>query len=174
MDVHIGDEFYSMLDPNNTVCGGITRFDVPHRRPRSGFSRGVSDLLHNLWHWGRVCSPLYLMSLVVKVREWLVVSLTRGWKSALRVITRKGEIERIILLREPGGERGGLSVIVVKRVAQSIARSSQLKEVKGAIFGGRPFSINDILDKIVRIKRLRDNDVISALRWILQVRVTRA
>lgn len=97
--------------------------------------------------------------------------LLRIYKYLMRVVTRKGELERAILLRSTAAqERGGLSANVVKRVAKSLARSSQLAEVKDVVFGGRPFSVSDVLETIIRVKGLRDQDknVINALRWCLQ------
>lgn len=109
------------------------------------------------------------MPLVRKTLEWLVVTLTRLCKFILRLVTQKGEIERVILFRYPSGELGILSAGFVRRVAKSLAQSSQLREVKGIIFGGRPFVVNEALNEIVRIKRLRDSKVVSALRWCLEV-----
>lgn len=111
----------------------------------------------------------YRMSFLSKGREWLLITLTRIHKFVMRLLTRQGELERVVMMREGDSELGGLSANLVKGVSQSLARSSELTEIKKLIFGRRPFSINDALDKIVRIKRIRDNDVISALRWCLQV-----
>lgn len=82
----------------------------------------------------------------------------------MRQLTRKGELERVILTRE-----NGLCAKLVASVAKSLARSSQLEEVKNTVFGSKPFIVSDILDTIVRGKGITDGDVISALTWCLQV-----
>lgn len=118
---------------------------------------------------GRVTSST--MSLIKKGRRScraLARALARVWKFLLRHLTRQGELERA-LRRALADERGGHSPALVKAIASSLARSSQLAEVKAAVFGKRAFSASVASAKIRAEKGIRDEKVGATLTWSLQV-----
>lgn len=111
------------------------------------------------------------MSLVKKGKQScraLARALARAWKYVLRHLTRQGELERA-LRKAVADERYGLSADLVKNVARSLAHSSQLTEIKTAVFGRRPFSASAASAKIIEEKGIRDEEIGATLSWCLQV-----
>eukprot|EP00904_Undaria_pinnatifida_P003332 jgi/Undpi1/129/HiC_scaffold_1.g00129.m1 len=111
------------------------------------------------------------MSLIKKGRRScraLARALARVWKFLLRQLTRQGELERA-LRRALADERGGHSPDLVKAIASSLARSSQLADIKAAVFGKRPFSASVASAKIIKEKGIGDEKVGATLTWSLQV-----
>lgn len=112
------------------------------------------------------------MSLVLKGKKAcraLDRAIVRTWKYILRVLTRQGELERII--REVGGAEGrGRSADLVQRVAFSLGRSYNLGEVKVIVFGKSPFSVSATSAKIAEEDGISDVEVVATLVWCLQVR----
>ena len=111
------------------------------------------------------------MSLIKKGRRScraLARALARVWKFLLRHLTQQGELERAIR-RALADKRGGHSPSLVKAIASSLARSSQLAEIKAAVFGKRPFSASVASAKIIAEKGIRDEKVGATLTWSLHV-----
>lgn len=111
------------------------------------------------------------MSLIKKGRRScraLARALARVWKFLLRYLTRQGELERA-LRRSLADGRSGHSPALVKAVARSLARSSQLADIKAAVFGKRPFEAKVASAKIIAEKGIRDQKVGATLTWSLQV-----
>lgn len=95
--------------------------------------------------------------------------LRRICKFLVRQLTQKGELHRAVVRSTASGRGSGLSAKLVADIAKSLARSSQLEEVKSTVFGSRPFAVDDVLETIVRVKKISDSNVIAALAWSLQV-----
>lgn len=113
------------------------------------------------------------MSLIKKGRKScraIVRALARTWKFIVRLLTRRGELERAIREAMADG-RDGRSADLVRSVAKSLARSSQLSDVKTVVFGRKPFSVGAVSAKIVDQKGIRDEDVSRSLMWCLRVSV---
>lgn len=97
--------------------------------------------------------------------------LRRICKFLVRQLTTKGELHRAVLrrTRTASGRRSGLSAQLVADIAKSLARSSQLEEVKSVVFGSKPFAVDDVLKAIICVKKISDVNVVAALGWSLQV-----
>lgn len=97
--------------------------------------------------------------------------LRRICKFLVRQLTTKGELHRAVLrrTRTASGRRSGLSAQLVADIAKSLARSSQLEEVKSVVFGSKPFAVDDVLKAIICVKKISDVNVVAALGWSLQI-----
>lgn len=96
-----------------------------------------------------------LLRILRRICKWVLRQLTGG----------KGELERAVL------GRTALDAALVTSIARSLARSTQVEEVRNIVFGKQPFVVSETVDKIVGAKKITDSNVVSALTWSLQVRV---
>lgn len=99
----------------------------------------------------------------------LVRGVVRAWKFVMRLLTRQGELERAIR-RAIVHDRSGYSADLVKTIATSLARSTQLASLKHDVFGKKPFAVGKLSCYIAEKKGMRDETVISILTWCLKVR----
>lgn len=95
-------------------------------------------------------------------------TVARTWKFIMRLLTRQGELDRVIR-RAMAHSRDGYSADLVKAVALSLARSAELASIRQDVFGKKPFSASKLASSISDQKGMRDEAVIAILTWCLRV-----